>query len=316
MDPTLQTNQQNPQSTLSPAPTSNSTESQLREKFAKIADLPVRVDKKEEKIADSTGNNAAPENKTSLDNKDAKATESKTSANNLLDAIEEAEKRDPNEWDWGNGVKGEGPKPDWLRKEFKSSEDQAKAYNALVKKFGSFEGAPEDYDFSTVRNPDLNIHEDGDNAKAFAKMGKEMGLSQDGFNKILHFFNTKVAPSFKGEANRPVDSAVEIAKLGDGGREQIRVLDTWLKNNIPEHYGQFKQMMRTAQDIKAFLAIRQAAIGGMGDHASASTHQSVVRSHEEVREGLRLEMIQAKKEGNRAKEEQLFNKYMSVLGKK
>lgn len=235
-------------------------------------------------------------------------------ADNLLDAVEiETNKiTNPNDWEWGEGLKGEGKKPDWIRKEFKSVQEQAKAYNALVKKFGDFHGAPENYDFSTVENSEFHVHSEAQNSKEFTKLAKDMGLSQDGFNKILGFFNKQVAPTFKGKGAQPIDSAAEIAKLGEGGREKVQILNTWLMNNHPESYGTFKKMMRTAEDIKAFFQLRNATTS-KEESSNSIMHRSTPFNLESAHQNAKSELAEALKSRDPIAKERAMAKYKTIF---
>lgn len=252
------------------------------------------------------------ENKSEQTVKTGETADKKIVVDNLLDAIEMESNKNPNEWHWGEGVKGDGKKPDWMRKEFKSAEDQAKAYNALVKKFGDFSGAPENYDFSSVENSEFHVHPEANNSKEFVKIAKEMGLSQEGFQKIMTFFNKNVAPTFKGQGQAPIDSQAEIAKLGEGGKEKVKVLDQWLQNNYPENYGTFRKMLKTADDIKAFLSLRQNIVSSE-DNTGSLNFSPKPYSQRTAHENVKSELAAAIKSGDSAAKERAMSKYREVF---
>lgn len=244
-----------------------------------------------------------------------KQPEKALEVDNLLDAVEIENNKttNPNDWEWGEGLKGDGKKPDWIRKEFKSVQEQAKAYNALVKKFGDFHGAPENYNFSSVENSEFHVHAEAQNSKEFTKIAKDMGLSQDGFNKILGFFNKQVAPTFKGKGAAPIDSAAEIAKLGEGGREKVQILNTWLMNEHPESYGTFKKMMRTADDIKAFFQLRNATTTKDQESSNSIMHRSTPFNRESAHQNAKAELAAALKSNDPLDKERAMAKYKTIF---
>lgn len=246
--------------------------------------------------------------------KEEGAPSSSEASDNIFDALEKegTKSLNPNAWEWGEGVKGDGEKPDWLRKEFKSAQDQAKAYNSLVKKFGDFKGAPDNYDFKNVENTEFHVHAESENAKKFVALAKEMQLSQDGFDKLLNLFNKSVAPTFKGQGQRPIDSSQEIAKLGEGGREKVQILDTWLRNNHTDQYGTFRKMMRTADDINALWSLRQMTTGNEDKHTSIM-HRSNPTSAEQQQKNLRAQLKEAIDSKDPAKKDAVMQKYRETF---
>lgn len=243
-----------------------------------------------------------------------KTDATKGEVDNIFDALHNEENKGalPGEWSWGDGLKGEGKKPEWIRKEFKTVEAQAKSYNELIKKFGDFHGAPEAYDFKNVENTEFHIHAEADNSKKFAAIAKEMGLSQDGFEKILGFFNKTVAPTFKSNGAKPVDSYAEIAKLGENGKEKVKILDQWLMNNHPENYQTLRTMMKTADQINAFWSMREMTSSKEEGHLSIM-HRSNPQGLEQQHASLKSELARALKEGDETQKEAIFAKYTNLF---
>jgi len=235
--------------------------------------------------------------------------------NNIFDALEEEEKKESSAsgWKWSEKFEGEGEKPEWLRKDFKTVEAQAKAYNDLVKKFGALTGAPESYDFKNVENSKYHVHSEAENSKEFAKIAKEMNLSQSGFEKILKFFNEKVAPTFKNSGSPSIDSKAEIAKLGDGGVDKIKTLDTWLKNTQKENYQVLRNMMRSAEEINALWSLRRLTIAS--DTSESTTSPSIGSQSKADRHAYLQSRLKAVlQSGNQEEKNKLMQEYREVFG--
>lgn len=234
-----------------------------------------------------------------------------TENEDLFAAADNHNKVSEKEWSWNDKTKGEGDKPDWMKKEFKSVEQQARAYNDLVKKFGSFHGAPESYDFSSVENSEFHVHPEAANSKKFTEIGKELNLSQDGFNKILDFFNKAVAPTFKAGGQARIDSRAEIAKLGADGAQQVQVLDQWLKNNFSDSYQHLRGMMKTSEHIKAFQKVRSSMLKGTTDHAIY--HENGGMNPAQVQQNLRNELAEAMRGNDPIRKQQVLEKYKQTF---
>lgn len=163
------------------------------------------------------------------------------------------------EWYLREGIKGEGDKPEWFNdKKYKTIEDQAKAQRELEKRFGAFTGAPENYELK------LPVGEDGQPLvegefdtdhpilKQFMADAKEMGLSQDGFERILGMFAT-----YEAQANS-IDVAAQKEQIGKDADSRIKSLAQWGGANLsPDEYNVFKGMTATADQFKVLEKLVQ-----------------------------------------------------------
>ena len=111
--------------------------------------------------------------------------------------------------------------------------EQAKAYGELQKKFGSFTGAPEAYElglseeigekFNTEELADDPIYND------FQEIAKEMGINNDGFNKLAELY-------IKGQlADLEAADQVreqEMKALGSNADRRLGNIQDWAKANL------------------------------------------------------------------------------------
>lgn len=147
--------------------------------------------------------------------------------------------QDTPEWFLSDGVKGNGPPPEWYKADkFKTVEEQAKAYLGAEKRIGAFTGAPKDGKYET-RTPDgLNVHinEDHPLLGEFQKWAAEKQLSQDGYNEVIGMlaqYEDSLVPT------------VDDLKTAIGENADARILDVarWGKANLkPDEY----EVLRTA----------------------------------------------------------------------
>lgn len=143
-------------------------------------------------------------------------------------------------WYLSEGVKGEGEAPEWFdSKRFKSVDQQAKSYLELEKKFGAHRGAPKD----GYQLPEGYSQEDELVKQAIERAGKH-NINQEAFNDIFELFaaSSGVAQEVTVEG--------EIAKLGDNANERIKTVETFLKNNAGDKFGEFEALLTTAQSVE------------------------------------------------------------------
>jgi hypothetical protein len=126
------------------------------------------------------------------------------------------------EWYLMEGVAGVGPRPDWLLSKYGSAVDQAKSYNSLRQALGAQQGAPEQYEYGELAK-ELDL--DSKALKEFQIYAKENRLSQEAFERTMKTY-------VEYEQGRRPDIDQEIAKLGPGGIEKVKTVQTWAKNNL------------------------------------------------------------------------------------
>lgn len=104
-------------------------------------------------------------------------------------------------------------RPEWLPEKFKSPEAMAEAYANLEGRFGGFTGAPEgDYEISVPEGfEEFSFYEGTEHdIKAFGGMAKELGMSQEAFNKVTEFYVKSEAQRAGMEHQAREAQAIEI----------------------------------------------------------------------------------------------------------
>ena len=156
-------------------------------------------------------------------------------------------------WAWAENVSGEGDAPDWFKSEkYATVADQAMAYPELEKKFGSFTGAPETYDVvvsDELKEKGVEFDTDDPMLAAAMEFGKEVGMNQDGMNRMLNLYATKlVAEGVAADEAR----AEEMKQLGQNAEGRLDALVKWGRANLPEDMATaMSNMMTTAAEVKA-----------------------------------------------------------------
>lgn len=137
------------------------------------------------------------------------------------------------EWFLSEGVKGEGPMPEWYKADkYKSVGEQAKAYSELEKRFGAFTGAPKDgaYVFKLPEGVTGEFDKEHPLFQNFNKWAKDNQLSQDGYNSVLGMFA-------EYEASMAPNMATIKSQLGSDADLRINNIAQWSKANLtPEEY--------------------------------------------------------------------------------
>lgn len=150
------------------------------------------------------------------------------------------------QWQWMDGVNGDGDKPEWLQERYKSVADQAKAYNELEKKMGEFRGAPKDgykLDIEGLPKDDPLISH-------FSETFKELNLTQQGFERVVQEFMQ--LQNQQAELN----GKAELEKLGPNGKQIVNEVINQVNNTFNDDVAKTIQgMMITANDVKAVQAM-------------------------------------------------------------
>lgn len=152
------------------------------------------------------------------------------------------------EWYFSETLKGDGPRPAWLKDKYKSVADQASAYSELEKKLGEFKGAPKDgYKLDDIEGLDAN----DPLLQRFLPKFKDMNMSQDAVKALINEFSGYQASVSK------VDMQAEIKKLGIEGQDMITKTNQWMQNNLdPDVAETVKTWIQTAEDMRALNALR------------------------------------------------------------
>lgn len=195
---------------------------------------------------------------------------SKISVSDSLD--DKLELGDMVEWQWREGLSGEGDKPEGLDTEkYENVEHQLKCQDKSIKdmrkKLGEFHGAPEeDYEFTLddSLNGKISLDKNDPLLNQFAEYAKSINMSTEGYNNLVNMFlgNQLQSGIDKGSVPQTDEERQDYVKdqmtqLGEGAEEQLNTLVNWGKNNMTENeFTLFTQMLNTADNVKLFQRIK------------------------------------------------------------
>lgn len=186
-------------------------------------------------------------------------------------------------WMLTETVKGEGAPPDWLKSDkYSTVEAQAKAYKDLETKFGSFTGAPDEYELTTsdeLKEKGIEFKSDDPIVEEFGKWAKDAGLNQEGYNGLLQL---KGMIDLADQQAMEDTRQAEFKALGHDGQARVDNINTWAQANLSEE--QALDLQGIASSASA-VGILEALIG-KSRNAPISPDAIVTRpsvSEEEVR---------------------------------
>lgn len=183
-------------------------------------------------------------------------------------------------WYLDENIVGNGERPTYLLEKFKTVADQAKSFNELEKRFGSFKAAPENY---SLEMNEERLAVDGENpfVKEFLSMAQEGNASQEFVSKTLDLIS-------RYEEQKMPNFDKERELLGPEGEQMTNRVTKWLGKQFDQETMEWMgQRFRTAQDIqfldKLIGKIPQVAI-------PSSTMQPPKRA--ETTEEIQREMLE------------------------
>lgn len=138
------------------------------------------------------------------------------------------------------------------RTEAEAMQLQAQSYSELQSKFGSFTGAPEEYEALiseelTEAGVEL-VADDPMLEKAF-ELGKELNMSQEGMSKLINMYaEIQLAENKAYEEQR----AENMKQLGNNAAARIEGINKWIDANLDNETAQgLRGIATTADGIKA-----------------------------------------------------------------
>lgn len=138
-----------------------------------------------------------------------------------------------------------------------AANEQAKAYGELQSKFGSFTGAPEEYEvkLSDEMAEHINIEDYTDDPllNDFKDVAKEMGINGEGFNKMTEmYFKSQLAEVEAMDTVR----AEEMKALGNNAERRLENIQDWAKQNLDSDTGEaLAAAMTSAGAVQAIEAV-------------------------------------------------------------
>lgn len=160
----------------------------------------------------------------------------------------EAKTIDPAAWKYDENIPGTGDKPDWFNSDkYANVTEQAKAYPSLLKKFGSFTGAPDEYSLEKYKD---KVDPESAFLKNVMESAKKMEMSQGGFESLIDLFVNYE------EANlaNPEDF---VKSLNAEQTEMARNIIGWATNNFSEEeFSEIANMMTTPERLGILAKMR------------------------------------------------------------
>lgn len=201
-------------------------------------------------------------------------------------------------WYLDEGVQGVGERPDYLLEKFKTVTDQAKSFNELEQRFGSFKGAPDEYSLDMGTDPFtgkdyatgeelLPLNTDNPFLKEFLGFAKEGNASQEFVSKALNALS-------RYEQSKMINFDKEREQLGAEGPAMTKRVSEWLADRFDkDKMAWIGQQFRTSDHVR-FLdhlisKIPQTAIpsSGMQPPKPAETYAQI--RQEMVNNGVKYE---------------------------
>jgi len=167
------------------------------------------------------------------------------------------------------------------RSDSDSAIEQAKAYGELQSKFGSFTGAPEEYEMALseglAEHVNLEDYKDDPLMNDYKELAKEMGINNEGFNKFVEMhFKQQIADSEAMDTVR----AEEMKALGPDAERRLENVSDWAKFNLDAAQGDaLSSMLTSASAVGAIEALiaktRNVQQTAQQPSAPAITHEQI-----------------------------------------
>lgn len=219
---------------------------------------------------------------------------------------------------------GQAESPEWLlpkyatedRNQEEAISEQAKAYVELQKQFGSFTGAPEDYEISLseeLADKGIQIAEDDSMLEAFKERAKEMGINQEGFNGLVNLYaEQQLAEQMAMEDHK----AEEMKQLGANADRRIQNINDWGRANLDEEtFAGLEEAATSAAAVKAIEALisktRNAPVAQKDAPAAPSVTMDDIRKEQFRTDEHGNRLMQTSKE-HRAKVQRMYEQLVGT----
>jgi len=195
------------------------------------------------------------------------------------------ETQEASSWNYGEGVKGEGDRPEWFNEKYTTVADQAKGYNELQTKLGGFIGAPEEYTLAEGLESDDTALMSG-----IADIGKKYNMSNDMYNDVVKMVNEASATDIQSFRDS------EMEALGNNAQTRIDNINSWLSANASQ---EFKDFLGGATQTAGQVEMVEGFIKSMKGSTPAPS-DNVASQPKYTQEGYE-ELLSAKDENGRLK---------------
>jgi len=206
---------------------------------------------------------------------------------------------DPSTWNWGEGIPGEGEKPDFFNdSKYASIYEQAKAQPEAEKMMGSFVGAPEAYNVSIdddLAEAGFSIADDDAMLGEFKDIAKDLKMNQEGFDQIIsQYGKMEVAKMEQNAELQGKYDEEQLKALGPNGRDQIKDILDWAGANLEkEHVDGLKEIPLSAKTVKTLQALVAKS-----EHGALSPDE-VGQASTDIKAELKEMQFEEDKYGNR-----------------
>lgn len=117
-----------------------------------------------------------------------------------------------------------------------NTDNMAKSYGELEKKFGAFTGSPDEYSFNVSEEMDSKFQEMGMEVnkedpllQAAMEMAKDTGMNQEGFDKLANLY---LMTQLGDHEAHKADQADQMAQLGDRATQRIANIDAYCSKHL------------------------------------------------------------------------------------
>jgi len=200
------------------------------------------------------------------------------------------------DWYVSEGVLGTGDAPEGFRTDkYNNLAEQAKAYNELESKYGSFTGAPKEGKYELNVSEELSergfqIQDDDpmyDKAMEFAKNSE---MNQKGFDEMVDLYGDIKSYEAELKSKADEDYRTEQTRLiGNDAQEQLKDMFDWGKQNLsPSEYKHLDSMEFSAGNVKLI----QSLIAKSQDNMSPDDSTAIVEDLKAKLDSMRFEKDQ------------------------
>jgi len=212
-------------------------------------------------------------------------------------------------------------RPDWLLDRYMTegrsiadaTSEQAKGYNEIRGKLGSFTGAPDAYEFvlnDQLKENGVELEADNPLITSFTEMAKEAGMSQDMANNLVNLFvEGQYADSGANEEAEVARVGEEMKLLGDDAQQRVDNISKWASVHLtPEQVEGLGDATTTAAGVKAVEAL-------ISKSRNASMTNTDVEQVSSITQSELDELMQAR-DGNNNLKRQVDPEYRKMVSEK
>jgi len=154
--------------------------------------------------------------------------------------------------------------PEWLQSKYvtdgksqdESIAEQAKAYNELSGKFGSFTGSPDEYSVGLseeLKEAGVTLESDDPMIVAAMEFAKESNMSQEGFAGMVNLYAMQQLADSKANDEYRAD---QMKALGTDAESRIKNITDWAGAKLDsETFDALKSLTTSAESVKVFEQI-------------------------------------------------------------